>query len=31
MNKSELLNRIAALLGGRAAEEIVFEENQERK
>jgi cell division protease FtsH len=26
MNKSELLNRIATLLGGRAAEEIVFED-----
>jgi cell division protease FtsH len=26
MNKSELLNRIATLLGGRAAEDIVFED-----
>jgi cell division protease FtsH len=26
MNKSELLNRIATLFGGRAAEEIVFED-----
>jgi len=26
MNKSELLNRVATLLGGRAAEEVVFED-----